>query len=141
MHLRTKLALLAVMVVALLPTAANAYACDGGHHGGVAAAAHTQHKGYGVLRASATYLGVTGDQLKAKLKAGQSLAQVANATPGKSSAGLIDYLTGLVKTKLDLFVANGKLTSAQEATILARVQGKVTTLVNATWTGRMDWRH
>jgi hypothetical protein len=141
MHLRTKLTLLAVMVIALLPTAANAYACDGNHHSGVAAAAYTQHKGYGVLHASATYLGVTADQLKAKLKAGQSLGQVANATPGKSSAGLVDYLTGLVKAKLDPFVANHKLTPAQEATILARVQTKATTLVNATWTGRMDLHH
>jgi hypothetical protein len=57
-------------------------------------------------------------------------AQIANATPGKSSAGLVDYLTALVKTKLDPFVANHKLSSAQEATILARVQTKVTTLVN-----------
>jgi hypothetical protein len=44
-----------------------------------------------VLRASATYLGLTSDQLKTKLKAGQSLGQVASATPGKSSAGLVNW--------------------------------------------------
>jgi hypothetical protein len=143
MHLRTKITLLAVMVVALLPTAGNAYACDGDHHSGVAAASYTMegHHGYGLLRASAKYLGLTADQLKTKLKAGQSLAQVANATPGKSAAGLVDYLTGLVKAKLDPFVASGKLTSAQEATILARVQSKLTLLVNHTWTGRRDRQH
>jgi hypothetical protein len=147
-HLRTKLALLLVMVVALLPTAANAYACDGGHHdtGGVAAASYSMHHhGDGLLRASATYLGLTTDQLKTKLASGQSLAQVADATSGKSSAGLIDYLTGLVKAKLDPFVAAGKLTSAQESAILAKVTTKLTAMVNMTWTASShtsgDWHH
>jgi len=92
------------------------------------------HHGFGLFRASATYLGLTGDQLKAKLAAGQSLGQVADATPGKSASGLVSYLTGLVKAKLDAYVANGKLTSAQESAILARVQDKLTTMVNATVT-------
>ena len=148
MHLRTKLALLVVMLLALLPTAGTAYACNGGSHhdmGGVAAASYSMHHqhGYGLLRASATYLGLTVDQVKAKLMSGQSLAQVANATSGKSATGLVDYLTGLVKAKLDPFVTKGKLTSAQESAILARVQDKLTRLVNATLTAheREDWHH
>jgi hypothetical protein len=148
MHLRTKLALLVVMVMALFPAAGSAYACDGGGHhdsGGVAAASYTMHHGhgYGLLRASATYLGLTADQLKAKLMSGQSLGQVADATSGKSSAGLVDYLTGLVKAKLDPFVANGKLTSAEESAILARVHDKLTKLVTVTLTAheRDDWHH
>ena len=138
MQIRTKIALLAVMVLAALPAAGNAYACDhNGNNGtnGVAAASYTVHRhGFGLFRASATYLGLTGDQLKAKLAAGQSLGQVADATPGKSASGLVSYLTGLVKAKLDAYVANGKLTSAQESAILARVQDKLTTMVNATVT-------
>jgi hypothetical protein len=136
MQIRTKIALLAVMVLAVLPAAGNAYACD--HNGtngtnDVAAASYTMHHGgFGLFRASATYLGLTGDQLKTKLASGQSLAQVANATAGKSASGLVSYLTGLVKAKLDTFVAKGKLTSAQESAILARVQDKLTKIVNAT---------
>jgi hypothetical protein len=136
MQIRTKIALLAVMVLAVLPAAGNAYACDhNGTNGNADAAAASftmHHHGFGLLRASATYLGLTGDQLKAKLSSGQSLAQVADATPGKSASGLVDYLTGLVKAKLDPFVASGKLTSAQESAILARVQDKLTKVVNAT---------
>jgi hypothetical protein len=136
MQIRTKIALLAVMVLAVLPAAGNAYACD--HNGtngntDVAAASFTMHHhGSGLFRASATYLGLTGDQLKAKLSSGQSLGQVADATAGKSAAGLVSYLTSLVKAKLDPLVASGKLTSAQESAILARVQDKLTTVVNAT---------
>src|SRR6267143_1051220 len=32
-----------------------------------------------------TYLGLSSDQVKADLKAGQTLAQIANATPNKSA--------------------------------------------------------
>lgn len=136
MQIRTKIALLAVMVLAVLPAAGNAYACD--HNGtngtsDVAAASYSMHHGgLGLLRASATYLGLTGDQLKTKLASGQSLTQVADATPGKSASGLVSYLTGLVKAKLDAFVANGKLSSAQESAILARIQDKLTKVVSAT---------
>ena len=139
MHLRTKLALLAVMVLGVLPTAANAYACDGGHHdtSGVAGTSFTmeRHHRHGLLRASATYLGLTVDQLKTQLKSngGQSLAQVANATSGKSATGLVDYVTGLVKTKLDKLVTAGKITSAQESALLTRIEGRLTKLVNRTW--------
>lgn len=132
MHLKTKVALLVVMVMAFMPAAGNAYACDGSHSG-VAAASYTmvRHHHRGLLRAAATYLGLTKAELKAKLAAGQSLAQVASATPGKSSTGLVDYLTGLVKTRLDRWVAAGKLTSAQESALLMRVQHALTRLMNA----------
>jgi hypothetical protein len=149
MNIRTKVALLAVMVLGVLPTAANAYACDGGHHAdrnGVADVSFTmeKHHGYGLLHASAVYLGLTVDQLKVKLHGGNSLASVANATSGKSATGLVDYLSGLVKTKLDKFVTAGKITSAQESAFLARVESKLTKLVNFSFSRageRMDWHH
>lgn len=140
MNIRTKLALLAVMVIGVLPTAANAYACDGGHHdrSGVAGVSYTMerhHHGYGLLRASASYLGLSVDQLKGKLH-GSSLAAVANATPGKSAAGLVDYLSGLVKTKLDRLVTAGKLTPAQESAFLAHIDGKLTKIVSFPFAAR-----
>jgi len=41
---------------------------------------------------AANYLGLTTRQLRARLKKGRSLAQIADATKGKSSAGLIDVI-------------------------------------------------
>ena len=146
MHLRTKVAVLATTAVTAFAGAGAAYACDGTHHDtNVAGASFTleHHHGFGLLSASATYLGLTTDQLKAKLKAGQSLGQVADATAGKSSAGLVTYLTGLAKARLDKAVAENHLTSAQEARILDAVQAKLTKLVSLTFTAheRMDWHH
>jgi hypothetical protein len=147
MHLRTKLTVLAAVAVTALGGAGAAYACDGTHHdtNGVAGATFTleHHHGYGLLAASAKYLGLTTEQLKAKLKTGATLGQVADATPGKSSAGLVDYLTGLVKTRLDKLVAANRITSAQETTILSGIQAKLTKLVAVKWTAheRMDWHH
>src|SRR5215471_5042253 len=102
MHLRTKVALLVVTLFAFLAAAGSAYACGGGGRhdtSGVAGAAYSmeRHHHVGLLSASATYLGLTTDQLKAKLSTGMTLGQVADATAGKSSARLVDYLEGLVK--------------------------------------------
>lgn len=54
---------------------------------------------------SATYLGMTGADLKAKLP-GTSLAAIANATPGKSRDALVAYLVN---------AANEAITKAQSA--------------------------
>jgi hypothetical protein len=80
-----------------------------------------------------SYLGLTSDQVKDKLKAGQTLAQIANATPNKSADGLVTALVAPFKTKLDAAVAANTITSAQEATLLARLTAKFTSAVNATW--------
>ena len=84
------------------------------------------------LSAAATYLGVTADALKTDLQSGKTLAQVADATSGKSAAGLIDALVASEKTELDAAVSAGKLTAAQEQTLLANVQQRVTDRVNGT---------
>lgn len=52
------------------------------------------------LAAAAGYLGVSEAQLRSDLQSGQSLAQVANATTGKSAAGLIDALVAEKKRRL-----------------------------------------
>lgn len=46
----------------------------------------------GGLQAAATYLGIPADSLATQLRSGKTLAQIANATSGKSAAGLIDAL-------------------------------------------------
>jgi hypothetical protein len=148
MHLKTRIALLAAVAVTALAGAGAVYACDGSHHdtNGVAGATFTMerhHHGYGLLHASATYLGLTAEQLKTKLKAGQTLGQVADATSGKSASGLVDYLTGLVTTRLDRLVAAHRITSTQESAILDRVHTKLAKLVDLKLgeRSRMDWHH
>ncbi|HVP75052.1 MAG TPA: hypothetical protein VMS63_03440 [Gaiellaceae bacterium] len=86
----------------------------------------------GDLSAAATYLGITTDALKTDLQSGKTLAQVADATSGKSAAGLIQALVASGKSKLDAAVSAGKLTSDQEQTLLASLQQRVTDLVNGT---------
>lgn len=78
------------------------------------------HHGSGLLRASATYLGLSVTQVKAKLKGGQTLGEIANAT-----------------------LAAHRITSAQESAFLSKVQAKLTQLVGIKWSdrARMDWHH
>ena len=94
------------------------------------AAAAPWHAGHaGGLDAAATYLGLTVDQLRTQLAAGKSLADVATAQ-GKSVSGLVDALVADLKTHLDRAVSAGRLTGAQESTILADATSRITTMVN-----------
>jgi hypothetical protein len=124
-----------VTVVALVG-AGPAFACDG-HRAShdVLAAQHALRLGGGhharLLALPSAYLGLTTQQIRTQLAAGKTLAQIADATPGHSAAGLVDYVVADVRTKLDRAVAAGKLTQAQETSLLAQVRTKVTALVNA----------
>ena len=76
-----------------------------------------------LITAAASALGVTPDTLKADLKKGMSLSQVAAAqsppvTEAQFRAKLIANLTPV----LDKAVAEGKLTKARETAILQRLQ-------------------
>jgi hypothetical protein len=137
--LRRLAACLAVVVALIGTGAAAASACDGRHDGTRSALSafagfRHHHHHHLLLRAAAQYLGMTPLQVRQQLASGKSLAQIANATPGKSSAGLVDALVAAVKTKLDAKVAAGELSAAKEAEFLAKVQPKLVALVNATWT-------
>ena len=75
------------------------------------------------------YLQIDKNTLLAKLKQGQTLAQIATAQ-GKSPQGLIDAIVAATKVKLDAKVRAGKLGAAKEASILAKLRpqlGKVVT--------------
>jgi hypothetical protein len=136
MHLRKRFAVLFVMVLAFLPAAGSAYACSGGHSSGTANAAEQHSRAGvrgGVLHVATSYLGLSVGQLKTQLHDGKSLADIANATPGKSSGGLVDAITAALKTKLDAWVSAGKLSSTREASILANSTSKIDKLVNMTW--------
>jgi hypothetical protein len=126
---------------ALIPagaTAANAR--DGGHHHHgasytVRAWHHDLRGGHGVLAVAESYLGLPKETILFDLKNGQSLADVANATPGRSATGLVDAYTAALKAKLDTWVAAGKIDTAKESKILADAGPWITKLVNAHFTG------
>jgi uncharacterized coiled-coil protein SlyX len=84
--------------------------------------------------AVATYLGVTPAELRAELKTGKSLAQIATEH-GKTVAGLKSAILDAVKARLDKAVASGRLTSAQEQTILDRLSAHLDQVVNRTHAG------
>ena len=55
------------------------------------------HDGAGPFAAVATYLGISRSAIVTQLQAGKTLAQIANATSGKSAAGLIAALVADAK--------------------------------------------
>jgi hypothetical protein len=82
------------------------------------------------LAAAATYLGSTTASLFTQLQAGKTLAQVAAATSGKSTAGLIAALVAHEKTEIAGYVASGKLTQAQADQITPTLTQRFTDFVN-----------
>jgi hypothetical protein len=79
---------------------------------------------------AASYLGLELGQLTSELRSGKTLAQIANATPGKSAAGLIDAIVAARKPALDARVAAGKLTQAKADARLAKLKSRVASAVN-----------
>jgi len=73
----------------------------------------------GGLHVAATYLGISDASLVAQLRAGKTLAQVANGTSGKSASGLID---ALVADATNRFGANAP----------SDLRRRITDLVNGT---------
>jgi uncharacterized coiled-coil protein SlyX len=93
--------------------------------------------------AIASYLGLTPAQLRQQLGSGKTLAQIAVAQ-GKTVAGLENAIYADVQAHLDQAVANGRLTKAQEQTLLARLKSRLDDLVNHAFpkaaTGRVGLR-
>jgi uncharacterized protein (DUF433 family) len=89
-----------------------------------------RHGPAGVLQAASSYLGITVSALLGDLQSGKTLAQVADATSGKSTAGLVAALVAHEKQKLEDAVSGGRLTRAQADAISANLQQHVSDLVN-----------
>jgi hypothetical protein len=85
--------------------------------------------GYSNLPVSARYLGISAARLRADLHAGRSLAQVAAATPGRSSAGLIDARVSAREAALAAALASGKLSQAAERALASGLRQRVTSEV------------
>jgi len=95
--------------------------------------ARSGHAGRGlgrrvVVKASAAYLGLKPAEIRAELKSGRSLAQIAQAH-GKTSAGLQQAIVAAETVRLDKAVARGKLTAAREQAILQKLQARLPALL------------
>jgi hypothetical protein len=82
------------------------------------------------LTAAAKYLGLSESELGAKLRGGDSLADVAKAQ-GKDVSGLQDAIVAAAKADLDKAVADKRLTQGQADDLLGGLKSHVDELVNA----------
>jgi hypothetical protein len=80
--------------------------------------------------AAATYLGTTEADLETKLRAGQTLAQVANATAGKSRDGLVNALIADATAKIDAAQTAGKITADQATQQKANLATRIAQFVD-----------
>jgi hypothetical protein len=98
---KTQLALVLVGIAALAlgGTALAAKSHTNTKRAASAARADVHHGPGDDLAAAASYLGSTTDALLTQLQAGKTLAQIANATSGKSASGLIDALVADATTR------------------------------------------
>jgi len=84
------------------------------------------------LAAAATYLGATEADLRTKMQAGQTLAQIAAATPGKSRDGLIAAMVADGNAKIDAAQAAGTITATQATQLKSTLSAHVTAEVDST---------
>ena len=88
-------------------------------------------RGHGLhaLRATAEFLELTPEEMRAELAEYDSLAELAAAN-GSSGAELIAYLVSQVEEHLATAVEEGRLTEAEAAEKLATAEERITELVN-----------
>jgi hypothetical protein len=84
------------------------------------------------LAAAATYLGTTAADLQTKLRAGQTLGQIANATAGHNRDGLITALVNDAKAKIAAAQTAGTITAAQATELTNTLQDRMTRFVDST---------
>ena len=95
---------------------------------GFAAAGHARAPGArraAVRAAVLSYLGIRGHQLLEQFKAGKTLAQIADSTPGKSAAGLTEVLVKTLTAKLNAAVAADRLSKKGQAVRLAVLHARI----------------
>ena len=98
-------------------------------HVGGAKAAHRQSPRHTARAAALAYLGLSREQLGKQLRAGHSLAEVADATPGKSSARLSEAIAGALGQRLQSAVVSKHLSRAQQRARGIRLSERVTVLL------------
>jgi hypothetical protein len=93
---------------------------------------------HGGLDAAATYLGLSQSALQTDVQARKTLGEIADATAGKSKAGLIAALVADEKSHLNQAVKDGRLTQSQADAMAANIESRVTDLVNGKLPMRPD---
>jgi hypothetical protein len=89
-----------------------------------------------LLSDSASYLGTTPAKIRAQERAGRSLAQLADATRGKSAAGLIEAVVDAQGARLAAGATGVHPTAARERALESALRQRVTAEVNASPSGR-----
>ncbi len=84
------------------------------------------------LATASTYLGVTRADIEAKLRAGQTLAQIANTTAGKSRDGLVSALVADATAKIDAAQKAGTITADQATQQRSNLATRLAQLVDTT---------
>ncbi|HLB21521.1 MAG TPA: hypothetical protein VK605_05390 [Solirubrobacteraceae bacterium] len=84
---------------------------------------------------AAGYLGVAPARLQALLQTGKTLAQVAEATAGKSTVGLVDALVVSRRAKLARATAAGRLTEARQVKRASKLHKRMSALVQRQFAG------
>ncbi len=82
------------------------------------------------VRSAAVYLGVSPAEIRRELRSGQTLAQIAASTPGKSAEGIVQALLRRRTAALTAALASGRITSAQERAQLAALHARAAAEVN-----------
>lgn len=80
------------------------------------------------LTAAAKYLGLSETELRARLQAGKSLADVAKDV-GKPVSGLQD---AIIAARTSAIEASTELTAEQKATCVERMRSRIATMINKT---------
>src|SRR6266536_5441053 len=133
-----RMAVAAVAFVALVGTGGAIAASGHSNSSGTASTSQTCGPGgpglgprAGSIEAVADYLGLTKAELRTARENGTSLAQLA-AQQGKSVSGLKQAIYDAAKADLDKAVTAGRITSAQETTMLSDLQSHLDDMVNST---------
>lgn len=86
----------------------------------------------GAHAAVRNYLGLSPAQLRSELRSGKTLAQITDATAGKSEAGLIDAIVAAIQSRRAASSNAGKPTKADQGAQMARLSKRVKAIVNRT---------
>jgi hypothetical protein len=90
----------------------------------------------GDLQTASSYLGISVETLRSDLRSGKTLAQVADATAGKDTAGLVAALFAAGKRHLEQEVSAGRLTRTQADQLASGLQARVQAQVDGSLGGR-----
>jgi hypothetical protein len=121
---RTHKSLIAVAVVVVIVGITIAIVSGGGHkHSNTA----PRTGRVGTVAVAAGYLGISRSQLRSDLADGQTLAEIANSTSGKSAAGLVHALVQARAKRIEARAASGKLSKSEAAARLVAARKAAST--------------